>query len=46
VRKGDKEWLNFINSILEKMKKMGEYEKLLDKWFGPEARASWRLFKK
>jgi ABC-type amino acid transport substrate-binding protein len=46
VRKGDKEWLNFINSTLEKMKKTGEYEKLLDKWFGPQARALWRLFKK
>jgi hypothetical protein len=22
----------------------GEYEKLLDKWFGPVARALWRLF--
>jgi polar amino acid transport system substrate-binding protein len=46
VRKGDKEWLNFINSTLEKMKKTGEYEKLLDKWFGLQARALWRLFKK
>jgi polar amino acid transport system substrate-binding protein len=46
VRKGDKEWLNFINSTLEKMKKTGEYQKLLDKWFGLQARALWRLFKK
>jgi polar amino acid transport system substrate-binding protein len=46
VRRGDKEWLNFINSTLEKMKKTGEYEKLLDKWFGLQARALWRLFKK
>jgi polar amino acid transport system substrate-binding protein len=46
VRKGDKEWLNFVNATLEKMKKTGEYEKLLDKWFGVEARALWRLFKK
>ena len=46
VREGDKEWLNFINATLEKMKKTGEYEKLLDKWFGLEARALWRLFKK
>jgi polar amino acid transport system substrate-binding protein len=46
VRKGDKEWLNFINATLEKMKKSGEYEKLLDKWFGVEASVLWRLFKK
>jgi polar amino acid transport system substrate-binding protein len=46
VREGDKEWLSFINSTLEKMKKTGEYEKLLDKWFGPQAKALWRLFKK
>jgi polar amino acid transport system substrate-binding protein len=44
--KGNKEWLNFINSTLEKMKKTGEYKKILDKWFGPEARALWRLFRK
>lgn len=46
VREGDKEWLNFIDSTLEKMKKTGEYQKLLDKWFGVEARVLWRLFKK
>ncbi len=46
VREGDKEWLNFINTTLEKMQKTGEYEKLLDKWFGVQARALWRLFKK
>jgi putative glutamine transport system substrate-binding protein len=45
VRKGDKEWLNFTNATLEKMKKSGEYEKLLDKWFGLEAGVLWRLFK-
>jgi polar amino acid transport system substrate-binding protein len=46
VRKGDKEWLDFINSTLEKMEKTGEYEKLLEKWFGMEAKALWKLFKK
>jgi ABC-type amino acid transport substrate-binding protein len=46
VRKGDKEWVNFVNSTLEKMKKSEEYERLLDKWFGVEARVLWRLFKK
>ncbi len=46
VRKGDKEWFDFINSTLEKMKESGEYKKLLKKWFGLEAEALWRLFKK
>jgi ABC-type amino acid transport substrate-binding protein len=46
VREGDREWLNFVNATLEKMKKTGEYQKLLDKWFGVEARVLWRLFKK
>jgi polar amino acid transport system substrate-binding protein len=44
VRKGDKEWLDFINATLTKMKETGNYEKLLDKWFGPEARVLRRLF--
>jgi ABC-type amino acid transport substrate-binding protein len=34
VRKGDREWLEFINATLNKMKKSGEYKKLLNKWFG------------
>lgn len=34
VRKGDREWLEFINTTLGKMKKGGEYKKLLEKWFG------------
>jgi putative glutamine transport system substrate-binding protein len=46
VRKGDKEWLDFINSILIKMRESGAYEKLLEEWFGVEAKALWRLFKK
>jgi len=45
VRKGDKEWLDFVNTTLAKMKETGEYEKLLEKWFGLEAKALWRLFK-
>ena len=45
VRKGDKEWLDFVNSTLAKMKETGEYEKLLEKWFGLEAKALWRFFK-
>jgi ABC-type amino acid transport substrate-binding protein len=38
VRKGDEEWLNFVNASLRDLKKSGEYEKLLEKWFG-KARA-------
>jgi ABC-type amino acid transport substrate-binding protein len=34
VRKGDEKWLNFVNASLREMKKSGEYEKLLEKWFG------------
>ena len=44
VRKGDTEWLDFINATLTKMKETGEYGRLLDKWFGPVARVLWRLF--
>jgi polar amino acid transport system substrate-binding protein len=43
VRKGDEEWLDFINAAFAKMKETGEYEKLLDKWFGPVARVLWVL---
>ena len=45
VTKGNKEWLDFIDATLTKMKNTGEYAKLLDKWFGPVARVLWRLFK-
>jgi len=44
VRKGDKEWLDFIDATLKKMKETGQYEKLLDRWFGPVARVLWILF--
>jgi ABC-type amino acid transport substrate-binding protein len=43
VRKGDTEWLDFINATLTKMKETGEYGRLLDKWFGPVARFLWKL---
>ncbi len=33
VGKGDKEWLDFVNATLTKMKQTGQYEKLLEKWF-------------
>ena len=44
VRKGDKEWLDFINGILTKMKEAGDYDKLLGRWFGRESRVLRRLF--
>jgi len=34
VRKGDKEWLDFVDAALTKIKKSGDYQKLWDKWFG------------
>jgi ABC-type amino acid transport substrate-binding protein len=34
VRKGDKEWRDFVDIELLKMISTGEYRKLLDKWFG------------
>jgi len=34
VRKGDKEWLDFVDATLTKIKKNGDYQKLWDKWFG------------
>ena len=34
VRKGDKEWLDFVDAAIAKLKKSGEYQKLWDKWFG------------
>jgi len=43
VRKGDEEWLDFINAAFAKIKETGKYEKLLDKWFGPVARVLWML---
>jgi hypothetical protein len=43
VRKEDTEWLDFINATLTKMKETGEYDKLLGRWFGPEARVLRRL---
>jgi ABC-type amino acid transport substrate-binding protein len=46
VRKGDKEWLDFINSTLTMVAQSGESEKLLDKWFGDEAKTLLRSLKK
>jgi ABC-type amino acid transport substrate-binding protein len=33
VRKGDKEWLGFLNTTLQKMEDTGQYQKLREKWF-------------
>jgi len=44
VRKDDREWLNFVNATLTKMKENGDYEKLIDKWFGRASKGLWRLF--
>ena len=38
VRKGDREWLTFVNSALAMIAQSGESERLLDKWFGEEAK--------
>ena len=46
VNEGNKELLDAINAALEKMKKTGEYENLLKKWFGAQATVLWRLFQK
>ena len=34
VRKGDKEWCDFVDIVLLEMMTTGEYRKLMDKWFG------------
>ncbi len=34
VRKGDKEWRDFVDKTLLEMMTTGEYRKIMDKWFG------------
>ncbi|CAG7657430.1 ABC transporter substrate-binding protein [Paenibacillus allorhizosphaerae] len=34
IRKGDKEFVDFVNATLADMKKTGEYDKLYEKWIG------------
>jgi polar amino acid transport system substrate-binding protein len=34
VRRGDHEWLDFVNATLTKMRETGEHKRLLQKWFG------------
>ncbi len=43
VRKGDKEWLEFVDATLSKIKQSGEYQKLWDKWFGENKKALLQL---
>jgi len=33
LRKGDEEWIGFVNATLTKLKETGRYEKLSEKWF-------------
>jgi aspartate/glutamate/glutamine transport system substrate-binding protein len=33
VRGRDQEWIGFVNAALSKMKEMGEYQRLSEKWF-------------
>jgi len=45
VRKGDKEWLDFVNATLTKMKETGEFDRLLAKWFGAQGPLLRKAFK-
>jgi polar amino acid transport system substrate-binding protein len=37
MRKGDKNFVDFVNKTLLEMEKSGEARKIFDKWFGPNA---------
>lgn len=37
MRKGDKNFVDFVNKTLLEMEKSGEARKIFDKWFGPSA---------
>lgn len=39
MRKGDKNFVNFVNKTLLEMEKTGEAKKIFDKWFGPNGKA-------
>jgi polar amino acid transport system substrate-binding protein len=39
VRKGDRDFLAFVNGTLVEMEKSGEAKKIFDKWFGPSSQA-------
>ena len=35
MRKGDKQFVDFVNKTILEMEKSGEAKKIFDKWFGP-----------
>lgn len=37
IRKGDKNFLDFVNKTLVEMEKSGEAKKIFEKWFGPNS---------
>jgi polar amino acid transport system substrate-binding protein len=37
MRKGDANWVKFVNDTILEMEKNGEAKKLFDKWFGPNS---------
>ena len=39
IRKGDKNFLDFVNNTLLEMEKSGEVKRLFEKWFGPHTAA-------
>lgn len=39
MRKGDKNFVDFVNKVLLDMEKSGEAKKIFDKWFGPTSKA-------
>ncbi|HEX2965065.1 MAG TPA: transporter substrate-binding domain-containing protein, partial [Syntrophorhabdaceae bacterium] len=38
MRKGDKNFVDFVNKTILDMEKSGEAKKLFDKWFGPNSK--------
>jgi polar amino acid transport system substrate-binding protein len=37
MRRGDKNFVDFVNATLVKMEKSGEAKKIFEKWFGPKS---------
>jgi len=37
MRKGDANWVKFVNDTLLEMEKNGEAGKIFEKWFGPDS---------
>ncbi len=36
IRKGDPDFMNFLNNLLKQMRGDGRYEKIYQKWFGTD----------